>query len=745
MYDFSTLSPADFELLTRDLLRAEHGWALKAFATGPDGGVDLSAGSRARKVIVQCKHYARSSAAQLVAAVRAEQPKIQKLKPGRYLLVTSRDLTRKQADAVLAAVPSMRPEDLLHRSDLNALLGKHPEVERQHFKLWLASANVLSQIVHSGIWARSEALMEDIQSRVRLYVAHPGFARAEKVLSGKHVVVISGSPGVGKSMLAEMLMLNHWHSGWQVVQVGASIEEANKVWAARGKQIFFYDDFLGQTSSGESESRNEDALLAQFAHRVSRRPDKRLVLTTRTQVFKQAVEKREPLARAQVDLRDCRITLKDYSLASRARILYNHLYFSALPRRVVREYAAGSHVWTVIAHPNFTPRIVEQILRRDYTSATALARDLGDALDRPIDLWGTTFQHQLSPLARELLQTLVTFPPDGVLLTRLLAACPLKASQPETHQTLKTLEATWLTLIGSGSKATARFADPSCRDYVLAYLDEYEQEAARVLSEAGSLDQLVLLLRYAHRRQPAGLRAAVDAAGDLTTRVRAAYEQALRPPDAYPLKLLSEIATVVEPLGDDGRRWLADAASDAVDDGYASSASTADLDRLLGALLDAWPEPDGAQQSVINDLIRAMAGQLQTEDDVTTVQSLLSNAEWLIDDSTREAVRSGVADYVSSELDELDNIWDDPADMRNYADDLSTLARRHDVYDRLEKAFNAAHGMIDAKPEYTPPRADEPSSSSDLLRRPGRKGTGGDGGLADAERRQIQALFTQLT
>ncbi|WP_405183324.1 restriction endonuclease [Nocardia sp. NBC_01377] len=47
-YDFHTLSPTDFELLTRDLLREKIGVELEAFGQGPDGGVDLRARLRSR-------------------------------------------------------------------------------------------------------------------------------------------------------------------------------------------------------------------------------------------------------------------------------------------------------------------------------------------------------------------------------------------------------------------------------------------------------------------------------------------------------------------------------------------------------------------------------------------------------------------------------------------------------------------------------------------------------------------------
>ena len=95
-YDFSTLSPKDFELLVRDLLHAEHGWTLEAFGAGPDGGVDLRGNCDGVKVVTQCKHYIGSTFAQFHAAVKNEKGKMVAERPGRYLLATSLDLSRTQ-------------------------------------------------------------------------------------------------------------------------------------------------------------------------------------------------------------------------------------------------------------------------------------------------------------------------------------------------------------------------------------------------------------------------------------------------------------------------------------------------------------------------------------------------------------------------------------------------------------------------------------------------------------------------
>jgi hypothetical protein len=98
-YDFKPLSPQDFEELTRDLLQAEWSVALEAFKTGRDHGIDLrytKAGSSS--TIVQCKHYTGSTFAKLLAHLRDEElPKVIRLAPARYVIVTSLALSPSEA------------------------------------------------------------------------------------------------------------------------------------------------------------------------------------------------------------------------------------------------------------------------------------------------------------------------------------------------------------------------------------------------------------------------------------------------------------------------------------------------------------------------------------------------------------------------------------------------------------------------------------------------------------------------
>ena len=139
-YNFSTLSPKDFELLIGSLLRERDGWNLEAFGHGPDGGVDLRAILDDAKIVVQCKHYRGSTFADLRRALKAEITKIKEEKPTRYILATSQDLSRTQKDTLVADLHPWvtNPSDVLAARDLNFLLDDFPQVEQRHFKLWMA-------------------------------------------------------------------------------------------------------------------------------------------------------------------------------------------------------------------------------------------------------------------------------------------------------------------------------------------------------------------------------------------------------------------------------------------------------------------------------------------------------------------------------------------------------------------------------------------------------------------------------
>ena len=88
-YDFSTLSPNDFEMLSRDLLQQHLDVYLESFQSGRDKGIDLryTKPNSGENWIVQAKHYLRSGFSQLKNVLKTKElKKLKRLKPDRYFV-----------------------------------------------------------------------------------------------------------------------------------------------------------------------------------------------------------------------------------------------------------------------------------------------------------------------------------------------------------------------------------------------------------------------------------------------------------------------------------------------------------------------------------------------------------------------------------------------------------------------------------------------------------------------------------
>ena len=100
-YDFSTLSPSEFEVLVCDLLNSQFREChtdghFQSFKDGKDGGIDLlySTPINDYKIIVQIKHYLKSTFAKLKSdLVKNEKNKVDIINPEAYIFVTSQELS----------------------------------------------------------------------------------------------------------------------------------------------------------------------------------------------------------------------------------------------------------------------------------------------------------------------------------------------------------------------------------------------------------------------------------------------------------------------------------------------------------------------------------------------------------------------------------------------------------------------------------------------------------------------------
>jgi len=510
-YNFSQISPFEFEELCRDLLQAELDLTLELFAPGPDRGIDIrhlgAADDEGRTLIAQCKRWDEGAYSSLLSHLKREElPKIEKLEPDCYILMTSVRLSPDQKSEVAKALKPWihRDADVFGRDDLSGLLAKHQEVEKRHIKLWLTSTAVLDALINSSIATRSEAAIEHAQRQLRLWVPNASFDRARDMLDDSNVCVISGAPGIGKTMLADVLMAGYASEGYAPVVISEDIDEGDRVWRSKERQVFHYDDFLGHVRYGELQLRkNEESRLARFLDRVRHTDGKKFILTTREYILSEAVSRYEDIASMDVERHKNIINLEDYTPLVRAKILYNHLVFSELPRDLKTAILEDEKYRTVIRHRNYSPRIIDHainVMDHRHSAPGDFVSSLLAVLDDPSEVWGRIFTN-LPRAAQRLLLVVATLPSQVLLDDVRLAVESIAGAgydPTEFRQALEVLEGTFIDIKegGPGDRRRGRILsirDPSVHDYLWELLERDEGEAEALLNSAVFFEQCVVL------------------------------------------------------------------------------------------------------------------------------------------------------------------------------------------------------------------------------------------------------------
>ena len=511
-YDFQNLSFDDFERLCADLMQVRTGVPLESFKIGQDGGIDLRyAPSKDRTTIIQCKRYAPDAFARLYRDIESKElAKVKTLSPRRYVLCTSCKLSPAQKDKLLRLLAPycLSSGDIFGADELNRIIAANADIERRHFKLWLGSTAVLERVLNAGIFSYSEHEVEMLQREISRYVVHPGFDRALSMLDETHHCIIVGIPGVGKTTAARLLLAHYLREGYEVISVTPDVDEAWRVLdrSPDARQVIYYDDFLGQVTFSQKLEKNEDRRLLELMTHCKNSKNKRFILTTRDYILDQAVGAHEPLDRAKASLKRSTVTLDDYSPIVRARLLANHLQFSSLGLDVLQAVVNTRAYATIIEHPNFLPRVVEQLCSDSEIKGKTpqqFIENAGAVLNDPSRVWQRPFR-QLGVDARHLAYTLASW--SGTCEYERLETGWRSLNIQLGHRSdrsfvdvLREVEGSFTQSqkypgFGSATKregCLVRFLNPSVREFVMADLLNQDELLAAVFESAVSFTQLL--------------------------------------------------------------------------------------------------------------------------------------------------------------------------------------------------------------------------------------------------------------
>ncbi len=412
-YNLNALSPIEFSELIRDLLISKEGGDFSISPEGPDRGMDViqyGAGN-SLTLVAQCKHYAKSSQSILLRDLKKELQKVQQLSPQRYVIACSQSMTSKlKEDLVKFFDPFVKSaNDIWGNEDIQSLLLDHPSVVDRHYKLWLGSTHILERFLHRGPETWRTHFRKKIIDRSQVYVQTVDYGRSLEVLSSHRMLVISGSPGVGKSVLAQMLIAKHIENNFDFVEIESFNEELKYI-PNEGKVIIYYDDFLGQSVWRDNAPPEFEKRFDNLLDLVQREPRLRLILTTRRYLLESALRFSDSGNRWITRLSEIEIQLSHFSRSIKARILYNHLHFHNVPKDHCKSLTDWPLLRKIIDHPNFIPRLIEWISSSISWPQSMPSAEYGRfilrTLQSPKSIYLHVLDRQISPRAREVLYLL---------------------------------------------------------------------------------------------------------------------------------------------------------------------------------------------------------------------------------------------------------------------------------------------------------------------------------------------------
>ncbi len=511
--NYSNLSDVEFEYLCKDVMSRKLSKKLERFGPGRDGGIDLSDTSYPRKIIVQVKHYVRTDFPGLMRSLEKEVPKVKEQAPIHYYVCCSKELSPQNKAQIYELFSSYMDstENIITSLELDDFLvaPENNDILRKHFKLWLDSTNILTDVLANDIFVDSEALISDIEDEVKLFVKTRAFDEAIACLEKRNVLIIVGNPGVGKTVTSKMLILHYAAQGYRVryTSDGSDLKALKRSLSQspKSKEVILLDDCFGQAYFNMKETQ-ENELLALIKY-VNINPNKLLIMNSRISIYREAKDRTPDLVKS-FDRKEYRAYILDMermSTEEKAKILYNHLYFYEVPDEYFQSIRADKNYRKIVKHSNYNPRIIEFFCTPRQFKAigpSMFASFAISCLDNPEQIWRNEYERRLAEIDRLFLTTLYSLSDTTVPFDMVKQCFEYRISQTPSidpsvnhfNQTLNRLTNSMIKIVDNKGKKLLSAANPSVNDFLREHLLINAPEKRSLIASSNSVRQLKRLL-----------------------------------------------------------------------------------------------------------------------------------------------------------------------------------------------------------------------------------------------------------
>ncbi len=508
MYNFENLNDYEFEVLCKDIMEKKLKIKLHRHGRGADGGIDLYDNNVPFNYVVQVKHYVNSEFSDLKKTLSSEILKVKKINPKNYYICCSINLLPQHKVEIYSLFKEymMDISYIIDKNDLDDFLesAENKIIVEKNYKLWFCSTNILSVIQNQHIFIDCNELLDEIENQAKLFVTTKSFYECRNLLlNEKGILIITGSPGVGKSIISKMLLLFFANKGFNVrYSSDNNLKDLKKAVSVNPneKEIILIDDFLGQHYLNLNEKQpNELNSLVSF---IERNQNKKIILNSRITILNEANSSSIKFNdfMEKYENKNYLIDLNKMTYLEKAKILYNHLYFNNLPYEYFNSIKQNNNYIKIIKHSNFNPRIIEYVSKdKNYNkvSSNKYFEYIIDKLNNPDSVWEDEYRNRIEENDRIFMNTVYSLTNDKIEIEFVKNAFNKRVVATFNNTTLnifedilKRLNNSLIKIITDNHKRYISVVNPSVNDYLNKYINNNENELVSIIDNAYYIEQI---------------------------------------------------------------------------------------------------------------------------------------------------------------------------------------------------------------------------------------------------------------